>query len=58
MSDTACFFIGLVTACFLFALLSTLPQSKTTKLINECEAELPRNQRCKLIAVPEGGQDE
>lgn len=27
--------------------------TKNQKLIEECQKELPRNQKCKLIAVPE-----
>lgn len=27
-------------------------KSETDSLIEQCEAELPRNQHCKLVAVP------
>ena len=29
--------------------------SKTDRLITQCELELPRNQKCKIIAVTAGG---
>lgn len=31
----------------------------SVNLINECQQELPRNETCKVIAIPdEGGKDE
>ncbi len=30
-------------------------QQQEKEIIQQCEAELPRNQHCKLIAVPDGG---
>ena len=31
-------------------------QQKTIQIINQCEASLPRDQHCKLIAVSDKGE--
>ena len=53
MSDT-----GLVALMFLASLAgfsagAYLEKQQTIQMINQCEAALPRDQHCKLIAVPE-----
>ena len=37
-------------------ILSNAIQDVDRHLINECQAELPRNQTCKLIAVVDEGE--
>ena len=56
MSDT-----GLVALLFLASLAgfsggAYFEQQQTIQIKNQCEAALPRDQHCKLIAVPEKGE--
>ena len=56
MSDT-----GLITLMFLSTLAGSAAgawwnEKEVFKIKNQCEAELPRDQHCKLIAVPDKGE--
>jgi hypothetical protein len=42
----------LLFVCIGFGVSGSMHQSETNELIAECEAELPRNESCVLIAVP------
>ena len=50
------FFAGVVAGIFVFiGLLETLPGSlvkQANDAIKECEKSLPRDQHCKIVAVP------
>jgi len=39
--------------CFGFVYFAEIDTINTNKLITECEAPLPRDQHCKIIAVKE-----
>ena len=52
MSDLF-FFIGLIASSFVGFYLGEQVEHKVAKqLITQCEQNLPRDQHCKLIAVP------
>lgn len=39
-----------------FSVIALLVSSSLARQFQECESEMPRNQYCKLIAVPEDGE--
>lgn len=49
------YFIGVVSGVLLSMIIILMSDSNQTKIF-DCELELPRNQKCVLIAVPEGDQ--
>jgi quinol-cytochrome oxidoreductase complex cytochrome b subunit len=54
--DTPSFFVGISWGIILFVLFLNLPftdNSKAQKAIQDCEKNLPRNQHCKITAIPE-----
>ena len=58
MDNTQSFGIGLILglglSLILFVSLGTVNlANRAYKVIEQCQAELPRNQSCKLTAIPE-----
>lgn len=54
--DTPSLFVGISFGIILFVLFLHLPFttiSVARKAIEECERNLPRNQHCKISAIPE-----
>lgn len=53
-----CLIVGVVIIAFYFSgVITEKVWNDDDYLIKQCEAELPRNQHCKLIAVPEVSDD-
>ena len=53
MKDTACaFFIGMGVFALIAAFMPGSIVKKYHEVIDACEAELPRNMECEIVAVP------
>ena len=46
------FVIGILFAAFLFIVIPGSVVQQYHEAIDKCEATLPRNQHCKIIAIP------
>jgi hypothetical protein len=58
--DWAAFWIGVIAGCLLLGILLTFvpgPFKHATEAIEQCEKSLPRDQHCKVIAVPQTGSE-
>ena len=51
-SNLAVFVLGMIAGICLMCIVFAITD-ENTQLIQKCEETLPRNQHCKLIAVPE-----
>jgi hypothetical protein len=51
------YFIGLVSGVLLSMIVILMSDNNQTKIF-DCELELPRNQKCILVAIPDGDNNE